>query len=143
MEHLPPGHAYEGRLQELLLDQVTGISRYQSECGLWRQLPDRVDSFTETSCTAMFTYGIACAVNRGWIPDYYASIAVRAWEALTGHITEEGDFSGVSTGFNIRQDLVYYYRRPLEQLGEHGLGALLLAGSEIRRMKAFRDCLWC
>lgn len=143
MDHLPPGHPYRERLIEILLDQITGFSRYQSACGLWHQLLDRADSFTETSCTAMFTYGIATAVNRGWIPDYYASIAVRAWEGLAAHITREGDLSGVSTGFNIRQDLVYYYRRPLEKTGEHGLGALLLAGSEMLQMKAFRDCVWC
>ena len=143
MDHLPSGHPYLEPLREILLDQITGISRYQGPDGRWHQLLDRVDSFAESSCTAMFAYGIARAVNQGWIPGYYASIAVRAWEGLAAQVTEDGDLEGVSEGFNIRQDLVFYYQRKMEVLGEHGLGALLLAGSEIRSMKPYRDCVWC
>ncbi len=143
MDLLPADHPYRQTLQQVILEQVTGISRYQGPDGRWHQLLDRIDSFMESSCTAMFAYGIARAVNRGWIPGYYASVAVRAWEGLIGQVTQEGDLSGVSSGFNIRQDLVYYYNRPLEQAGEHGLGAFLLAGAEMRSMNSFRDCVWC
>ncbi|NJK84835.1 MAG: hypothetical protein HC906_01500, partial [Bacteroidales bacterium] len=46
-------------------------------------------------------------------------------------------------GFNIKQDLVFYYNRPVEQNGEHGIGAAIMAGLEVGRLKEYRDCVWC
>ena len=43
------------------------MAEYQSGSGFWHQMVDRNDSYLETSATAMFTYGIAHAVNQGWI----------------------------------------------------------------------------
>jgi len=44
---------------------LNGVARYQSGSGLWHQMVDRNDSYLETSATAMFTYGLAHAVNEG------------------------------------------------------------------------------
>ena len=46
-------------------------------------------------------------------------------------------------GFNIKQELPFYYQQPVEEFGEHGIGGALLAGAEIFGMKTFRDCVWC
>jgi len=143
MNYLPQEHSYRDQLSKRILAQIVGLSRYQSASGLWRQLLDKPDSFQETSGTAMFTYGIARAVNQGWIPDYYASIALQAWRGLKEYISEKGEMDGVSLGFNIRQDLPYYYSRPLEPGGAHGIGALMFAAIEMSKLKPYRDCVWC
>ena len=143
MEYLPGDHPYREKGMRLLLDQVVGLSRYQDHKGLWHQLIDKPDSFPETSGTSMFTYGIAKAVNRGWIPDHYASIALRAWQGMSAFVDKAGRLEGVSMGFNIRQDLPFYYNQPYESGGTHGLGAFLLAGLEVSKMKTYRDCVWC
>ncbi len=143
LKHLPVDHPERETLIGLYLRQVAGISRYQTANGMWRQLIDKPDSFLESSSTAMFVYGIAAAVNRGWIDDMYASIAVKGWQALTQCIDENGELDLVSTGFNIKQDLAFYYNRPIEKGGDHGLGAAILAGIEIAKIREYRDCVWC
>lgn len=143
LKHLPDNHPKRQELIDLLLKQIVGVSRYQSSSGVWRQILDKTDSFLETSSTAMFIRCIAAAVNEGWIDDIFASIAVSGWNGLVNYIKEDGEFTHVSTGFNIKQDLAYYYNRPLEEGGDHGLGALLSAGMEIYKMKEYRDCVWC
>jgi rhamnogalacturonyl hydrolase YesR len=143
MDFLPEGHPYRKRLKEILLDQIIGLSRFQGPDGLWHQLLDKPDSFPESSGTSMFVYAIARSVNEGWIPDHYSSIALRGWEGLEECVNQAGELDKVSLGFNIRQDLPFYYNQPIEPGGAHGLGAFLLAGLEISRMKPYRDCLWC
>ncbi len=143
LDYIPADHPDRDPLIRLLFEQIIGFSRYQGKTGMWHQLLDKTDSFPETSCSAMFVYTVARAVNKGWIDDMYASIAVRGWAGLTGNISDQGEVGNVSTGFNIRQDLSYYYNRPVEPGGAHGLGAVLLAGSELWKLNAYRDCIWC
>lgn len=142
---LPEEHENRPELIDILKEHLTGVARYQTGTGMWRQLLDKNDSFPESSCTAMFVYGIAKAVNEGWISDIYASIAIRGWEALVREcIAANGHFEKVSTGFNFKQDLTYYYNVPYEPGGDHGIGAAIYAGIEIFKMKpTFRDCVWC
>jgi rhamnogalacturonyl hydrolase YesR len=109
---------------------------------MWRQLIDKPDSFLETSGTAMFTYGVAKAVNEKWIPEIYASIAINGWKGITENIAPDGQIKNISEGFNIRQDLSYYYNRPCPLNDPHGLGAVLLAGVEIHKMKDYQDYMW-
>ncbi|HYW96628.1 MAG TPA: glycoside hydrolase family 88 protein, partial [Bacteroidales bacterium] len=78
-----------------------------------------------------------------WIDNMYTPVAVQGWNGLTKHISATGILDNVSTGFNIKQDLPFYYNRPVETGGAHGLGAVLLAGTEMLKLKEFRDCVWC
>jgi len=140
---LPEDHPQRETIRRIFFDTLTGISRYQGKNGLWHQLLDKPDSFEESSSTAMFVYSIAKGVKQGWIDDMYTSIAVRGWEGLERCITAGGDLKQVSTGFNLRQDLPYYYNRPPEEKGVHGEGAFLLAANEVRQLKQYRDTIWC
>lgn len=143
IDRMPQNHPDRSIIIKILIRQIIGFSRYQSASGMWRQLLDKTDSWTESSVSAMFTYAVARAVNNAWIDDIYSSIAVRGWEGLVQNISSDGDLDRVSTGFNIKQDLPFYYNITVEPGGAHGLGALLLAGTEILKMKEYRDCLWC
>ena len=51
------------------------MKNVQAPDGMWRQVLDQPDLWEETSCTAMFAYGIARAVNRGWIDASYLEVA--------------------------------------------------------------------
>jgi len=141
---LPKEHPKRGELIAILKEHIIGLSRYQTQNGMWRQLLDKADSWIESSCTAMYTYAVAKAVNEGWIADIYASIATNGWNALLQNaIRADGYFDNVSTGFNFKQDLSYYYNIPIEPGGDHGFGAAVLAGVEVLKMKEYRDCVWC
>ena len=145
LEFLPSDHSQRGPLIALLKEHLLGLARYQTANGMWRQLLDKSDSFLESSCTAMFTYGVAKAVNEGWISDIYTSIAIAGWKGLTEHcIGANGYFDKVTTGFNFKQDLPFYYNIPIEPGGDHGIGAAIYAGIEMFKLKEeYRDCVWC
>jgi rhamnogalacturonyl hydrolase YesR len=50
-------------------------------------------------------------------------------------ITSEGNLKSVCIGTGIRNDLVFYYKRPAVTDDIHGLGAIIEAGIEIIRLK--------
>ncbi len=133
---LPEDHPKRDALLVLFRDFVLGVSRAQSESGLWRQILDREDSYLETSCSAMFTYGAAAGVNRGWLDPRYASVALAGWEGLKTKIQEDGQVRDICVGTNVSNDLPFYYKRPAALNDIHGLGPVLMAGAEILKLKA-------
>ena len=135
LDRLPSNHPQRSILIKLLQQHILGIARYQSSEGLWHQLLDKSDSYLETSCSAMFTYAIAHAVNKGYIEPRYASIAERGWEGVMSKIRSDGKIEGVCTGTGVSDDLVFYYHRPTPLNDVHGVGAVLLAGTEMLQLK--------
>jgi rhamnogalacturonyl hydrolase YesR len=134
LDRLPRNHPKRKILIELLQKQIVGLSRYQSSDGLWHQLLDKVDSYLETSCSAMFTYTIARAVNKGYIEPRYASIAKRGWSGIIPKIHSDGKIEGICAGTGTSDDLIHYYKRPTPLNDIHGIGAVLLAGMEILKL---------
>jgi unsaturated rhamnogalacturonyl hydrolase len=144
LQALPKDHPKRNELIAILKEHIIGLARFQTANGMWRQLLDKSDSFLEASATAMYTYAVAKAVNEGWISDIYSSIAVNGWNALVKYCIKDGGyFDNVSTGFNFKQDLSFYYNIAIEPGGDHGIGAAVLAGVEVFKMKEYRDCVWC
>jgi unsaturated rhamnogalacturonyl hydrolase len=131
LKNLPANHPKRAELIALLQRQILGFSRYQDNNGLWHQLLDKPDSYLETSCTAMFTYTIATAVNEGWINERYITIARDAWKALQTHVTPDGQLQDVCVGTGVEENLRFYYTRPTPLNDTHGLGPFLMAGSEM------------
>jgi unsaturated rhamnogalacturonyl hydrolase len=131
LDRLPKDHPKRDTLLALLQRHILGIAQYQSADGLWHQLLDKVDSYLETSCSAMFTYSIARAVNKAYIEPRYSSVARRGWEGVMSKIRTDGQVEGVCTGTGVSDDLVFYYHRPTPLNDVHGIGAVLLAGTEV------------
>ena len=140
LNFLPHDHPRRESLIANLDRQIQGIARYQSPEGLWHQIIDRTDSYLESSCSAMFAYSIARAVNEGWIDRRYASIALTGWEGLKAlKITGDGQLKDVCIGTGIQNNMVFYYSRPARLNEMHGLGPVIEAGVEIIRMKRLID----
>lgn len=135
LNNLPANHPKRGELIRLLLRQIVGFARYQDQTGLWHQLLDKPDAYLETSVTAMYTYAVARAVNEGWIPAKYISIARAGWKGLATRVTADGELQDVCIGTNMDENINFYYTRPKELNDTHGLGPLLLAGSEMLRFE--------
>lgn len=131
LDQLPANHPKRPELIKLLLRQIGGFARYQDQSGLWHQLLDKPDSYLETSVTAMYVYTVAHAVNQGWIHPKYISIANEGWKGLLTKITPDGQMQDVCIGTNMDEALKFYYTRPTELNDTHGLGAFLLAGTEM------------
>jgi rhamnogalacturonyl hydrolase YesR len=134
LERLPENHPQRDALIMLFQRHILGIARFQDFSGLWHQLIDKNDSFLETSCSAMFTYAIARAVNLGYLEDRYAAIARSGWGGITTKILPDGQIEGVCTGTIVYDDLSSYYQRPTPLNDIHGLGVVILAGEEMIRL---------
>ena len=136
LDRLPADHPKREEILRNLEKHILGIAKYQNGKGLWHQLLDMNDSYQESSCTSMFVYTIAHAVNEGWIDKRYATIALAGWEGLKNNmITSDGQLKNVCIGTGIQDDLVFYYNRPSRLNELHGLGAVIEAGIEIMRLK--------
>lgn len=139
LDLLPEDHADRDALIRILKDHAEGIASVQSGTGLWHQMLDRHDSYLETSCTAMFTYSMAKAVNRGWLnAAAYGPVAQAGWNGVASKIDPGGRVHGTCIGTAYANDYVYYYHRPAID-DVHGYGPVLLAGAEmIKLMKSDR-----
>ena len=135
LDVLPKDHPGYPKVMAQLRATLKGVAEYQSGSGFWHQMVDRSDSYLETSATAMFTYGIAHAVNEGWLPPTtYGSIAQAGWVALATKINAKGQVEGTCVGTTYASDHVYYYNRPTSVKALHGYGTTMLAGVEMIRM---------
>jgi len=131
LDQLPANHPRREELRKMLLRQIIGFSRYQDTSGMWHQVLDKPDSYLESSVTAMFIYTIAHAVNKGWISPRYLSIALNGWEGLARKVNSDGELTDICIGTNVEENIRFYYDRPRETNDTHGLGAFLLAGTEL------------
>ncbi len=134
LDYLPEDYPQRDELLSILSRHVAGLTRLQSQSGLWHQLLDRNDSFLESSSTAMFTYSIAKSVNEKWIDQAYAQVAWKGWQGLYSNITEDAQVKDICVGTHVEMNLPFYYNRPISVNDTHGLAATLLAGAEIAKM---------
>jgi len=132
---MPKNHPARAQLIAILKKQIDGIKPLQAPSGMWRQVLDHPESWEETSCTAMFAYGIARAVHRGWLDASYLPMARKAFAGISKNVTAEGVVNETCIGTNIGQDIAYYMDRQRPSDDMHGRGPVLLAGTELLMAK--------
>jgi rhamnogalacturonyl hydrolase YesR len=125
---------YRGRKEvlDLCRKHIRGLADCQSPEGLWHQLLDRNDSYLETSATAIFTYCIAKALNKGYVSArVYGPMVCLAWNAVASKVNETGQVEGTCVGTGMGFDPAFYYYRPVSVYAAHGYGPVMLAGAEM------------
>ena len=132
---LPEDHPSRAKLIAILKKQVDGLKPLQAPAGMWRQVLDHPELWEETSCTAMFAYGISRAINRGWLDASYLPMARKAFAGLSKNVTADGVINETCEGTNIGQTLDYYIKRGRPSDDHHGPGPVLLAGTELLMAK--------
>ncbi len=128
---MPENDPLRPQLIKILSAQIEGLKKVQAPDGMWRQVLDKPELWEETSCTAMFAYGIARAVNRGWIDASNMEVARKAFAGIAKNVTADGSVNGTCAGTNIGETLDFYINRPRPDDDLHGRGVVMLAGSEI------------
>jgi unsaturated rhamnogalacturonyl hydrolase len=128
---MPADHPDRSKLLGILHRHIEGVKRLQAPDGMWRQVLDHPELWEETSCTAMFTYSIARAVNRGWIDPATMAVARKGFEGIRQHVTPAGIVKDTCQGTGIGKDLQYYIDRARPDDDMHGRGPVMLAGAEI------------
>ncbi len=138
---LPATLALRPELLAMFRDLSEGILAQQGASGMWHQVLDEHDAYPETSCTSMFAYAFARGVQYGWFekPEPYVRAVFRAWEALNRtSIDRWGNIHGVCRGSEFSFTSDYYKRDLLWNLNDtHGIGIVLLAGVEVKRLTGF------
>jgi len=134
LDRLPPEDAARDTLLALFRRHVAGIARYQDTTGLWHQLLDKPDSYLETSASAMFAFAIAHGVRQRYLAPAYADVARRGWRGVMGRVRPDGQIEGTCAGTGVSDDIADYYARPTPLNDPHGVGPVLLAGSEILQL---------
>ncbi len=126
LTYLPDGNPHKERILSEYCKMMSTLKAYQNEEGLWNQLIDQSDAWTETSGSAMFTYAMIKGVKHGWLPaDEYAPVARKAWLALVSYLNENGDLRNVCIGTNIGNTKEHYMKRK-RLIGDfHGQAAML------------------
>jgi rhamnogalacturonyl hydrolase YesR len=135
LDAIPENYPGRAKVMELFRAHVQGLAALQSGEGFWHQLLDRNDSYLETSCTAIYTYCFAHAINKGWIDAMaYGPVAVLGWHAVASKVNSKGEVEGTCVGTGMGFDPAFYYYRPVHAYAAHGYGPVLLAGSEMIRL---------
>ena len=132
LDVLPQDHPGYNKVLDQLRAHIQGLAKYQSGPGFWHQLIDRNDTYLETSATAIYTYAIARAINRGWIDKQaYGPMVLLAWNAVSTKVNDKGQVEGTCVGTGMGFDPAFYYYRPVNVYAAHSYGPVLLAGAEM------------
>lgn len=131
LQYLPMNHPERPRFEQLFKDMAAKILTCQQPDGLWRASLLDPDSYPlkETSGSGFYTYALAWGVNQGLLEKEKYEPAVRkAWAALVSCVDADGKLTHVQP---IGADPKKFAADSTEV---YGVGAFLLAGSEIYRM---------
>ena len=132
LDVLPDQHPGRAFVLQQLKGHAKGLAAYQTDKGFWHQLLDRNDSYPETSATAIYSYCLAHACNKGWLnPMTYGPMAILAWNAVATKINDKGQVEGTCVGTGMAFDPAFYYHRPVNVFAAHGYGPAILAGAEM------------
>ena len=105
---------------------MSALLGWQRENGLWGQLVNDPESWDETSCSAMFAFGMLEGVRNGWLPEEpYGASARKAYDALCGMIDENGNLAGVCMGTGARDNREWYISRPKINGDPHGQAPMM------------------
>jgi len=137
LEYLPKTDANYSNYTTLLTNMASAVAAVQGTDGLWR--PDLLDSGTitpdpntnpETSGTGLMTFAIAWGINNGILDSTtYLPVVTKAWQGLTSCVNSSGMLeyvqpTGSEPALATETDT-----------NDYGVGAFLLAGSEIAKLQ--------
>lgn len=126
LSHLPKGSSNYNHILKCYRKMMDGLRKNINRDGLWNQLIDRTDFWTETSGSAMFTYAMILGIKKHWLPvDIYGPIVRRAWISLCDFINDEGDVTEVCIGTGKKNNLEYYRNRDRITGDYHGQAPMI------------------
>ena len=135
LHFVPEEHPQRARLLEIYNNVMLGLMARQNKDGLWHQVLDHPESYTETSCSGMFTYSLLHGSAQGWLPASARVAGLRGWNGLQAKLTDENQLKDVCVGTDMSADLDYFFKRSRVTHDQHGIGPYLLAAAEVIKLK--------
>lgn len=136
LQYMPGNHPERARFVKQFQDMAAALLKCQQPDGLWRAslLDPASYPLQETSSSSFYTYALTWGVNQGLLDRASFEPAVRrAWGALVSCVQADGKLTHVQP---IGADPKHF---PEDATEVYGVGAFLLAGSEIYRLAALGD----
>ena len=146
LPYVPKDDPHHAVLLALLHRTCAAVAKAQDpQSSLWYQIlgkPGEKGNYIESSSVLMFTYAFAKGARLGYLPASYEAAAARAWKAVqsrfvrttaSGQVEITGTVTHVALGATPKDDgsFDYYLRAPVVNDDPKGVGAFLLAGSEM------------
>ena len=137
-------------LIDILNREMTALEKVQDKkSGVWWLILDKQGekgNYLEASASAMFVYALAKGVRMGYLPDKFTKSANTAWNGIQkefitnaagGKITLEKTIGGAGLGGTPYRDgsYNYYIGEKIVQNDPKGVGAYLLAATEIEKLQ--------
>lgn len=147
-----PGEEYKAEydnLKKVFVDLIDSMLKFQDESGMWYQLPalgGQEPNYLETSGSAIMAYSLLKGVRLGFLPESYRAYGLKAFQGICDRYLKEKDghlslggiclVAGLGPEDNRRRDgsFEYYMSEPIVEDDAKGVGPLLLAYTEMRRL---------
>jgi unsaturated rhamnogalacturonyl hydrolase len=141
LDHLAADNAYRRAYEDMLRAMAAALADAQREDGLWGVSLADPEHWPgpESSGTAFFTYAMAWGIRAGVLdPEVYLSVVERAWRGLTGiAVRADGELGYVQ---GVGEEPASSQPVRLRSTRDFGLGAFLLAGSEVMHLGLDLEC---
>jgi len=132
LQYMPKDYPDRSKYVALFREMAGKVATLQCEHGLWSSSLLDAEAYPgrETSGSGFFCYALAWGINQGILDrDEYLPVVEKAWKGLVNAVDESGRLGWVQLvgkdPKTVRQD----------DTMEYGSGALLLAGSEVAKLK--------
>lgn len=124
--HLSPSNQYYERILKGYRLMMDNLKKYINYNGLWNQLLDEEDCWTETSGSAMFIYAMILGIKNNWInEDDFGPLVRRGWMSLCNYIDNNNELTEVCIGTGKKNSKQYYIDRPRISGDYHGQAPIL------------------
>ncbi len=147
-----PGAEFQAEcdnLKKTFRDLMDSMLKFQDGSGLWYQLPalgGKEPNYLEASGSAIMAYSLLKGVRYGLLPESYRDYGIKAFHGICDKYLKEKDghlslggiclVAGLGPENNPRRDgtFEYYMSEPIVEDDAKGVGPLLLAYTEMRRL---------
>jgi unsaturated rhamnogalacturonyl hydrolase len=149
LDFLPASLRAWDRIVTIFERMIHALLQFQdTDTGLWYQVLDRGESdgnYTEASASCMFVYALAKGIRKGYLAPKYLEAAQRGYAGIIEHLVEVDECGHVNLkricavaglGGEGQRDgsFEYYIGEPIVTNDRKGVGAFLLASTEIERL---------
>jgi len=153
LDSFPENHPKRAELIAILNRLMTGVAAQQdAKTGLWYEVtnkPTGKGNYLEASASAMFVYAMEKGVRMGYLPARYSAVAAKAYAGIqskfittdaNGTVHMSSIVQGVGLGGKPYRDGSYTYYTTTKVVSDDskGIGALMMAATEVERAKTAR-----
>ncbi len=132
LQYMPQNYPDREKYIHLLREMAAKVVTLQGQDGLWRASLLAPESYPapETSGSALFCYSLAWGINQGLLDrEKYLPVVENAWQGLTRAVHKSGKLGWVQLIGSKPKNASRY------DTEVYGVGAFLLAGSEIVKLR--------